>query len=124
MDLHWGRTQILNIGRIRRINRHPVKRDKDSTPESIWDTEDQLTWKGDIDNPNDSEEDYAADVKSDIAQNNTIEDPQCPVQRNVSPVPNVPGSIQPTHKSKWQAEIMLGMVNAIKTRRNKEVKKM
>jgi len=39
-DLPGGRTQILNVRRIWRINRHPVESDKDSAPESISDTGD------------------------------------------------------------------------------------
>jgi len=37
-DLAGGRTQILNVRRIRRLYSHPVKTDEDSTPESISDT--------------------------------------------------------------------------------------
>ena len=74
-DLPGGRTQILNVRRIRRINRHPVESDEDSAPESISDTEDWLNWNGDLDNPNDSEDDCTADVESDMEQDNTIEDP-------------------------------------------------
>jgi hypothetical protein len=68
--LPGGRTQILNVRRVRRINRHPVESDEDSTPGSISDTEDWLQWNGDLDNPNDSEEDCAADDDSDIEHNN------------------------------------------------------
>ena len=50
-DLPGGRTQILNVRRIRRINRHPVGSNEDSAPESISDTEDWLNWNGDLDNP-------------------------------------------------------------------------
>jgi len=41
-DLPGGRTQILNVRRIRRINHHPVESDDDSAPESISDTDDWL----------------------------------------------------------------------------------
>jgi len=34
-DIPGGRTQILNVHRIRRINRYPVESDEDSTPESV-----------------------------------------------------------------------------------------
>ena len=34
-DLPGGRTQILNVRRIQKINCHPVESDKDSAPESI-----------------------------------------------------------------------------------------
>jgi hypothetical protein len=79
-DLPGGRTQILNVRRIRRINRHPVESDEDSTPDSISDTEDWLNWNGDLDNPNDSEEDCAAGDDSHIEHNNCIDDPECPEQ--------------------------------------------
>jgi hypothetical protein len=78
MDLPGGQTQILNVRRIRRINCHPVESDEDSTPESTSDMDDWLNWNGDLDNPNDSEEDCAADDESDIVHSNCIEDPECP----------------------------------------------
>jgi len=56
-DLPGGKTQILNVRRIRRINRHQVESNDDSSPESISDTDDLLNWNGDLDNPSDSEED-------------------------------------------------------------------
>jgi len=39
-NLPGGRTQILNVSRIRGFNRHPVESDVDSASESISDTED------------------------------------------------------------------------------------
>jgi len=122
-DLPGGRTQIINVCRIRRINRHPVKSDEDSAPESISDTDDWLNWNGDLDDPNDSEYDCAAEVESDMDQAKSIEDPESQEQRDVSPASNFPGLIRPTQKSKRQAETVLVMVNAIETRRNKGVKK-
>jgi hypothetical protein len=122
-DLPGVRTQILNICRIRRVNRHPVESDEYSVPESISDLEDWLNWTGDFDNPNDREDNCAADVESDIEQDTSIEDPQCPDQQDVSTVPNVPRSIWPTRKSKRQGEKLLVTVNANETRRNKRVKK-
>jgi len=99
-DLPGERTQILNVRRIRRINRHPAESDDNSAPESMLDTEDWLNWNGDLDNPNDSEEDWVAADESDIVHNNGIEDPECPDQQDVSAAPNVPGLIWPTRKSK------------------------
>jgi len=64
-----------------------------------------------------------SDVDSDIEQDNSIEDLECPEQRDVSATPNVPGLIRPTRKSERQAEKVLMTVNAIETRRNKGVKK-
>jgi len=75
---------------MRRINRHPVKSDEDSAPDSISDTEDWLHWNCDLDNPNDTEHDCTADVESEIEEGNGIEDPECPEQWDVSAVPNVP----------------------------------
>jgi len=123
-DLPGGRTQILNVRRIRRIHRHPVESDKDDAPESISDSEYWLNWNGDLDNPNDSDDDCAADVESDMEQDSCIEDPECREQWNVSPTPNVPGLIRPTRMSKRPAEKGFVTVNIIETRRNKGVKKM
>ena len=122
-DITGGRTQILNVPWIRRINHHVVKSDEDSTPESISYNEDWLDWNGDLDNPNHTKDGWAADIDSDIEQGNGIEDLECPEQRDVSATPNVPGLIRPTQKSKRQAEKVLVTVNAIETRRNTGVKK-
>jgi hypothetical protein len=89
----------LNVRCIWRINGHLVKRDEDTAPESISDTEDWLICKGDLDNPNDSEEDCAADDDSDIEHNNWIEHLQCAEQQDLGDTPNVPGLVRPTRKS-------------------------
>jgi len=116
-DLPVGRTQIVNVRLIRRINRHPVESGDDSAPESISDTDDWLNWNGDLDNPNDCEDDSAADDEPDIGPNNGIEDAECPEQQDVSAVPNVPGLVRPSRKSRRQAEKVLVTVNAVETRR-------
>jgi len=77
-----------------------------------------LNWKGDLDNPNDSEEDCAADDESDIEHNNGIEDPDCQEQQDVCAAPTGPRLVRPTRKSKRQAEKVLVTVNAVETRRN------
>jgi len=89
-DLPGGQTQIWNIRIIRRINRHPVESDKDSVPESISDTDDCLNWNGDLDNPNESEDDCSADDDTYIENNTCIEDPECPEQQDVSDASTVP----------------------------------
>ena len=122
-DLIGGRTQILNVRRIHRINCHPVDSDEDSAPESISDTEDWLNWNGDLDSPNHTEDDCMADVESDKEQGNHIEDLECPEQRDLCAAPNVPRLIRPTPKSKRQAEKLFVTVDAIDTRRNKGGKK-
>jgi hypothetical protein len=119
-DLPGGRTQMLNVCRIQRINRHAVKRDKDSAPESISDTHNCLHWNGGLNSPNDSEEDCTADNESDIGHNNGIETPECPEQQDVSAMPNVPRLVRPTQKSKRHAEKVLVTVNAVEMWRNTE----
>jgi len=123
-DLPGGRTQVLHARQIRRISRHRDESDDDSAPESISDTEDWLNWNGDLDNPNDSEDDGAAYVECNIEQDNNIDDSECPAQRDVSAAPNVPRLIRPTWKSKSPAEKVLIKVNSIETRRHQGVKKM
>jgi len=44
------------------------------------DTENWLNWNCDLDNPNDSKDDCAADNELDIQQNNVIRDLECPEQ--------------------------------------------
>jgi len=122
-DLPGGRTQILNVRRNQRINRHPVESDEDSALESISDTNDWLNWNGDLDHPNDSEDDCEVDDESDIEQTNGIEDSEYPEQQDLSSVPNVPGLVRPTRKSKRQAEKVIVTVNAVETRRNEGGKK-
>jgi len=122
-DLPGGWTEIMNIRRIRSIIRHPVKIEENSAPQSISDTEDWLNWIGDLDTPNDSEDDCAADGESDMDQDNSMEDPESPEQQDVSAAPNVPELIRPIRKSKRHGEKVLVTVNAMETRRNKGVKK-
>ena len=65
-DLPGGRTQIVNVRRIRVIKSHPFESNNDCAPESISDTNDWLNRNGDLDYPNETEEDCAADDESDI----------------------------------------------------------
>jgi len=122
-ELPGGQTQILNVRRIWRINRHAVERDDDCEPHSISDTDDWLNWNGYLDNPNDREDDCAADNESDIDRNNGIEDPEFPEPHDVSAAHNVPRLIRSAQNSKKQAEKVLVMVNAVVTWRNKGGKK-
>jgi len=105
---------------MRRINHHPVESDDDSVPESTSHTDDWLNWTTDLDNPNESEDDCAADDEYDLGPNNGIEDPECPEQQDVSATPNVPGLVRATWKSKRKAEKELVTVNAVESWRHKE----
>jgi hypothetical protein len=122
-DLPGGRTQVLNVRRIKRIDRHPAESDEDSSPESISDTENWLNWNGDLDNPNDSEDDWEADNESDMELDNCSEVSETLEVRNVSAAPNVPGLIRPIRQSKKKVEKALLTVNIMETRRNKGIKK-
>jgi hypothetical protein len=121
-DIPGGRTQILIVHRIRIINHHPVESDEDSTHQSISDSEDWLNQNGDLDNPNDSEDDCAADIQSDIEEDNSIEDSESPEKQHLSTIPYVPGLIQPTQQSKRHTEEVLVTVNASEMRSNMGVK--
>jgi len=76
-----------------------------------------------LDNPNDIEDDRAADDKAAIEQNNDIKDLEYLEQQDMSAVPSVPGMVWPTGKSNRQAEKVLETGNIIERRRNKGVKK-
>jgi len=122
-DLPEGRTQLLNVGRIWRAYRLPVESDDDSSPQTISDINDWLNWTGDSANPNDSEEDCAADDECDIEHHNGIEDSKCPERQDVSAAPNVPASVLKTPESRRQAEKELFTVNVVETRRTNGGKK-
>jgi len=62
----------------------------DSAPEIISDTEDWPKLNGNLDNPNDSEEDCAAYHDSNFEHHDCMEDPECPEQNEVSAAANVP----------------------------------
>ena len=121
--LPGGRTQVLNVSRIKRINRHPAESDEDSSPGSISDTENWLNWNGDLNNPNDSEDDWEADNESDIELDNGTEESETPALQNVSAAPNVLGLIRPILRSKKMVKKALLMVNIMETRRNEGIKK-
>jgi len=123
-DLPGGRTQVLNVRRITRIDRHPAKSDEDSSPESISDTENWLNWNGDLDNPNDIDDDWEVDNESDMELDNGSEVSETLEVRNVSAAPNVPAPIRPISQSKMKVEKALATVNIMETRRNKGIKKM
>jgi len=116
-ELAGGRTQVLKVCWIRRFSCDPVEGDDDSAPESIPDTDNWLNWNGDLDNPNESENNCEADNESALEQDNCFEDPECPEQRDVCAAPNVPRLIRPTGRLKKKTEKGLVTVNATKTRR-------
>jgi len=73
--------------------------------------------------PNDSEDDWEEDNKSDMDLENSSEVSQTLEVRNVSAAPNVPGLIRPIRQSKKKVEKALVTVNVMEMRRNKGIKK-
>jgi len=122
-DLPGGRTQLLNVRQLNRIDRHLAESNEDSSPESISDTENWLNWNGDLDNPNDSQDDWKADNESDKESDNGSEESETPELRNVSAAPNAPAVIRPIRQSKKKVEKALLTVNIMETSRNKGIKK-
>jgi len=122
-NLPGGGTQVLHVRWIKSINRHPVEGDKDSTPDSISDTENWLNWNCHLDSPNDSEQDCKADYESHIEPDNCIKASESPAHWVVSAQPNVPGLIRPTWRSMKNAETGLTTISIMETRSNKGNKK-
>jgi len=122
-DLPGGRTRILNVRQIKQIDRHPADSDEDSSPESISHTEKWIVWNGDLDNPNDSEDDWEAQNESDMELDNSSEESETMELPNVSAAPNVPGLIQPIVPSMKKVEKALLTVNIMEMRRDKGIKK-
>jgi len=118
-DLVGGQTQVLNVHPIKRIDCHPAESDEDSVPESISDTENWLHWNGDLDYPNDSEEDCKADDESDIEPDNGSKAWESPELWVVNAAPNVPGVIRPIWRSMRKAQKGVVTVSAMERRRNK-----
>ena len=121
-DLPGGPTQILNVHQIKWFDRHPAESDKNGSPEIIWDTEYWLNWKGDLDNPNESENDWEADNQSDIELHNASDESETPDQGNGSTAQIVHGLIRPIWPTKKMVEMVLMMVDIMETRRNKGIK--
>jgi len=121
--LPGGRTQVLNIRWIKRIDRQPAESDEDSSPESISDTDNLVNWNADLDNPNDREDDWEADNESDMELDNGSEISETLDVRNVSAAPNVPWLIRHIQQSQKKAEKTFVRVNIMETRRNKDIKK-
>jgi len=123
-DLPGGQTQVLNVRQIKRIDHHPAGCDVDCLPECISDTENWNNLNGDLDNPNNSEDDWEADNESDMELDHGSENLETPEQWNVRAAPNVPRLIRPIRRSKKKVQKALMPVNIIETRRNQGIKKM
>jgi len=81
-----------------------------------------LDWNGNFDDPNDSEDDWEADNESIMEQHNGVDNPETPVQQNVSATQSIPWLIQSTRRLKNIAENVLMTVNTMAMRRNKVIK--
>jgi hypothetical protein len=122
-DMLGGRTPILNIRRTKQIDRQPAESDDDNSPESMSDTESWLTWNGDLDNRNESEDNWEADNESDMELDHGSKDSETSEQQNVRAALNVPRVIQPIRWTKKKVEKALMTVNMMETSTNTEIKK-
>jgi hypothetical protein len=95
------------------------KNDYNVSPESISDTENRINWNGDVDNPDDSEDNWEADNESEMELDNGSNYSDTLEQRNVSATSNVPGLIQLIWQGKKKLEKALMTVNIMETRWNK-----
>jgi len=123
IDLPGGRTQLLNICRMKKIDRDQTASDENRAPESISDSGDLLHRNDDLENPNLSEDSWEAHDESKLDQDNVILNPDTPKQQEVCAQQNVPGLIRPPRRSKPKAEMSIQTVSAMETRRNKWNKK-
>jgi len=103
MDLTGGRTQVLNVCRIGRIDHYSAKCDDDSAAESISDTENWLDCNVDLDDPNASDDTWEKNNKSDIKLDNDIDGPDSLGHWDDSAAPNVHWLIRPTLRSLYRA---------------------
>jgi len=120
---YWRTNSSIECLPIRSIVRNSAESAEGSAPESTSDIENWLNLNGDLDNPNVWEYDWEADHKSDVEQDNGIEDPDSTEKWDVSAAPNVPGLIWPTRRSNNKAAQQLMTVSAVETKRNKGHKK-
>jgi len=118
-----GQTKVLNVCRMRRIERHPSEGDGDCTPDGIANTGISLDWNCDEVDPNESEDDCVGDNQSGIELCSVIESSESPEHSMVSVALNVGGLIRPTRKSMKQAEKWVLTVSAMETRSHKGNKK-
>jgi hypothetical protein len=75
----------LNVGRIKQIDQQAGETDKVSAPVYIWDIQDSLDGNEDLDNANDSEDNWEVDIQSGIELDNEVKDSNTPEQKDVSP---------------------------------------
>jgi len=119
---HGGRTQAFNVSHMNQIDCHPAQWDEDSSPDSISETKTWLSWNGDLDNPNDSDDDWDTNNESAMELEKGREDAETPQQRNVNAAPNVPGLIRPKRRSTNKAEKLLMTFNIMERRRSNGMK--
>jgi len=122
-DLPGGRIQALTVCKIKWIDHHPAETDDHSAPETPSDTAHWLIRNGDLDNPNDSNENCEANNKSGIEPDNGIKALGSPKHWVVSATPNVLGLIRPTRRSMTMAEKGLKTVSAMENGGIRETRK-
>jgi hypothetical protein len=90
-DLSDGRTQVLKMCQIRRIDHISSESDQDCALEIISNCDNWLNWNGDLDNPNNSEADSMADDECVIVECGGNKASVSPETHIVSSVMNISG---------------------------------
>jgi hypothetical protein len=104
-ELQNGKTQVLNVRRIPRINRQPGLTDEESAGEDNTDTEDWLHWDGDMESGAEDESDSSTDDEHEMDRILDTHEKESPEQSHGDAAPNVPGFIRPVRKSKRIVEL-------------------
>ena len=122
VELPGGKTKVLNVRQIRRINRYPNESDDESATETNSDTDDWLHWNGDLDDPNFNESDgeaddeFVMDVVGDFDVNEEVE------ELDVHAAPNIAGLIRPLRKSKLTTTLIIKQSAPVNTKETRKVK--
>jgi hypothetical protein len=111
-ELPDGRTQILNVRRIRRINRSALESDQESTSDMDTDSEDWLNWDGDVDDLTNDESEHSA---AETSENDSLEQcsdfgeslPDGTENIRRPPALFVPGLVHPVRKSQRIEELAI-----------------
>lgn len=104
--------------RIQRLNCQLCESDKESAPESISDTGNWRYWNGDLDTPNNGEEDCKADNVFDVKPDNDMKASDSSEHRDLSTALFVPRLIRLTRSSMDTAEKGSITVSAMETRQS------
>ena len=101
-----GKTKVLKLHRIRRVDRLSTQTDDESAPEDATEAEEWLNWNGDVEEA--VEDQTTNDLADEESEDDLImcvrtKEPQ--VRSVIDAAPNVLGVVRPTRKSRRLAEL-------------------